>query len=69
MKLSDSVKSAIEVKGAVLKSILNDLNNDRLLILNDVINDSSTSDNMVYVSTLESLVRQLITYQNLIERE
>lgn len=69
MKLTDETKAALEIKGEVLKSILNDLNNDRALIVNSVINDSSTSDNMAYVSTLESLVRQLVSYQTLLERQ
>lgn len=67
MNLSEETKTALEIKGEVLKSILNDLNNDRTLIMNSVINDSSTSNNMVYVSSIESLIRQLVNYQVLLD--
>ena len=68
MNLSDEVKAVLEIKGEVLKSILNDLNLDRTTIMNSVINDPSKSDSMAYVSALESLIRQLVAYQTILEK-
>ena len=68
MQLDEEVKNQLEIKGEVLKSILNDLNLDRTTIVNSVINDNSKSDNMIYVSSLEALIRQLVSYQTILEK-
>lgn len=66
--LDQETKNLLEIKGEVLKSILNDLNTDRNAITTSIINDNTKSDSLMYVSSLESLIRQLISYQTLLER-
>ena len=66
--LDDTTKSKLEIKGEVLKSIINDLNLDRASIVDGIVADSSKRNQMTYVYNLESLVRQLINYQTMLER-
>lgn len=66
--LDETTKSKLEIKGEVLKSIVNDLNLDRATIVDGIVADSSKRSQMAYVSTLESLVRQLLNYQSMLER-
>ena len=66
--LDDTTKSKLEIKGEVLKSIINDLNLDRATIVDGIVADSSKRNQMTYVYNLESLVRQLINYQTMLER-
>lgn len=66
--LDDTTKSKLEIKGEVLKSIINDLNLDRATFVDCIVADSSKKNQLSYVSNLESLVRQLINYQSMLER-
>ena len=65
--LDETVKLSLEIKGDVLKNVINDLNADRNTILNNVLANTSNSNDMMYVSTLEGLIRQLVSYQSLLE--
>lgn len=66
--LDETTKSSLEIDTTSIKTIINDLNTDRTLILNGIVNDSLANDNMVYVSSIEGMIRQLISYQNLLEK-
>jgi len=69
MPLSEEVKSQLEIKGDVLKSIVNDLNSDRTVIISSIVDGVSTDDNLHSVSSLENLIRMLMSYKSLLDRQ